>query len=65
MAHLISRFGHTRLAGAVGATIERVGFLYAMPDDSTPAMFVDGCGPVNRALGAVERVRDERRDDFN
>lgn len=64
LAHLISRFGYTRLAGAVGAAVKRAGLLYTMSDDPTSAVIADRRELVYRTLEAVERVRDASRDNF-
>ena len=53
---MIFHFGDARLVRAVGAAVERVVGLDAVPDDLAAAMITDRREFVDRALEAIERV---------
>src|SRR5437588_11998297 len=61
---MILYIGDARLMRAVGATVEGVIGLDAVPDDPAPAVVAHGSELVNRALEAVERVARARRDNL-
>jgi hypothetical protein len=55
---------HTRLACAIGATVEGVVGLDAVSDDLAASSRADRCEFVNCALEAIERVACASRHDF-
>jgi hypothetical protein len=60
IAHAI----HPAFARATGATIEGTVCFNAVPDDFAPAVIADRRELVNRALKAIKRVANARRDDL-
>src|SRR5947199_1780075 len=63
-SHMIFYFDNARLTRAIGAAVEGVVGLDAVPDDLTFAVVTHGREFVDRALEAVERVARAGRDDF-
>src|ERR1043165_3348177 len=62
--YVILYIRRTRLARAIGAAVESVVGLDAVPDDLAPATGTDRGQFVNGALEAVERVARARRRDL-